>query len=171
MNKSPVVSASCFMAALLASCTSNAPSGKIREFKDKLYFNDSVLYEDEKRIRPAIIAECKIGKNVVEGIRLRSQKNGLPLSNEHQDRKFVVEIENATPGIFVFGNFGSVPATLDIKYRVTSGDKVLLEESRHCETNLAGVLGLQPSACNKLERCARNLGAALSERISRVLYP
>jgi hypothetical protein len=92
------------------------------------------------------------------------------LSAENQLRRLTVTIVNATPGVFVFGNMGSVPATLDIRFKVTENDKVLLEESKHCHTNLAGFLGLQPSACNKLERCASNHGEYISERVYRKLY-
>jgi hypothetical protein len=80
------------------------------------------------------------------------------------NRTLSVKIATATPGIFVFGN-ASVPAVLNVTFEVREGDKVIIEKRRQCSTNLAGFMGLQPSACNKLNKCAENQ----AEFIARIL--
>ena len=156
----------CLVVTLLTSCGSSPSKTRALQTGEKVYFNDTVPYREEKSIRPAVVSECKIQKNVVDALHAQSESDGLALSSESQRRTLTLEIMGATPGIFIFGNFGSVPATLDVGYKLTEGDKTLLEGIEHCETKLAGFLGLQPSACNKLEKCARHLGELISERVS-----
>jgi hypothetical protein len=159
-----------FFMLISAGCVSNKVKKDSSVTKEPLYFIEDITYQDESQIKPEVLAECQIQENLRAAIHKQSAKNGLPLSTTAQLRKLSVTIIDATPGVFVFGNFGSVPATLDIKFSVSEGDKILLEETKHCKTNLAGFMGLQPSACNKIEKCAQSQGTYVAERISRILY-
>lgn len=154
----------------LVSCAADQTAEEAPELVKKLYFNNQTPYRTDTYIKPEIVDQCEIQKNIVESIHATASKNGLPISAAIQERQLSVQIINATPGLFIFGNMGSIPATLDVKITVTEGKQVLLEEIKSCYTNLAGFMGLQPSACNKLEKCARKHGKYIAQRIAHTLY-
>jgi len=156
--------------AVLTSCGPKQVNNQPQAEAKPIYFNRVINYQDESRIKPEIVAECEIAQNILIGIDERTSDNGLPLTVQAAPRELSVEIVYATPGTIGLGNFLSQPATLDISFKVTEGDEVLHEQNRHCKTSLAGFMGLQPSACNKIEKCARSLGEYVSERTSRILY-
>ncbi|WP_101758472.1 hypothetical protein [Oceanicoccus sp. KOV_DT_Chl] len=163
------------VAVFLVSCVSSKPPSEltIRDVVNEnnpIKFNGKVTYRNSNAIKPEILSECEIKEHITASIIERSSENGLPISQSTYKRELIVEIIGATPGIFVFGNTGGVPATLDVSFKLIEGDDVIYEQDRHCQTKLAGFLGLQPSACNKLEKCARNQGEYISERLYRKLY-
>ncbi len=135
-----------------------------------LYFSGVVNYQAVSRIEPKVVAECKIQESILTGIKEKTDKNKLPLTQTPGDRELTVEIVEATPGFFMIGPVGGIPATLEIKFKVVEGDRVLLEENKNCQTKRGGFLGLDSSACNKLEKCGLSSGVYVSERTRRMLY-
>ena len=160
------------VASLLAltACATPSAEQKAELAQNPIYFSRDISYQNVSIIKPEVVQQCEIAENLLVGIDERSSANGLPLTNSESPRVLSVEILNATPGVAAFGNLGSEPATLTVQFEVKEGDAVLISESKKCRTNLAGFLGLQPSACNKLEKCARSNGEYISERTFRVLY-
>jgi len=170
MSTKQFLAVSLLLPLALSSCSSGNVKDKVVAGGEPLYFNREIGFEDVARIKPQVVSECEIEEYLIKGIDEKSARNGLPISSKVSSRVLTVEVVNATPGIFVFGNFGSIPATLDIKFKVTEDGNVIHEQSRRCKTNLAGFLGLQPSACNKIEKCGVNQGHYISERIFRLMY-
>ena len=154
----------------LTACATSRTEQNAEQAKNPIYFARDIPYQNVSVIKPEVVQECEIAENLLISIDERSSDNGLPLTSSASPRELSVEILNATPGVFVFGNLGSQPATLSVQFKVTEGESVLISETKNCRTNLAGFLGLQPSACNKLEKCARSNGEYISERTYRILY-
>ena len=154
----------------VAACATPKVNQNPQQAENPIYFNRIIPYQNVSSIKPEIVQECEIAENLLVGIDERSAANGLPLTDKASSRTLSVKILHATPGTIRFGNFLSEPATLGIEFKVTEGEEVIIIESKSCSTNLAGFMGLQPSACNKLEKCGRSNGEYISERISRRLY-
>lgn len=155
---------------VLASC-STVPTKSVPSNEDgTLYFSGEVKYEDISRIKPEIVAQCEIDNNLVHGFVNQSEGNGLPITNKETSRRIDIEVVNVRSGIIGFGSIGGSPASIDIRFTVTENGNVLLQQSKLCRTNLAGFLGLQPSACNKIEKCALIQGEYVSERVYRLMY-
>lgn len=144
---------------LLGCAGSPAPAGKTIE----IAFDGKVPFTFENTIKLEVREQCGLNNNLANAIKQKAQSRGIQLRNSHEigsaenTKKLTVEILSATPGIAVFGNLGSVPAELSIKFQVTEGDKVVREKFKDCSTNLAGFMGLQPTACNKLNKCAESM--------------
>ena len=156
-----------FCAVLLAGCA-NLPAEKSTD-KKQIIFDGNVPFAHEKSIKKEVREECNLNKNLSNSIIEKSKEHGIYLSNKSvSQRKLSVEIASATPGVFVFGNFGSVPAVLNVFFKVTEGDKVILEKRHECTTKLAGFMGLQPSACNKLNKCAENQAEFIARRLEEL---
>lgn len=170
MLNSYCVVAAILVPVLLVSCSTKPVKSPSDIARTPLYYDRQVTFEKVSRIKPEIVEQCEIETNLLAGLDKQSAKNDLPLSLNESARRLTIEVTNSTPGIIVFGNMGSVPATLDVRFKVIENGKVLHEQNRRCKTNLAGFMGLQPSACNKIEKCAVSQGRYISERISRILY-
>lgn len=170
----------------LSACSSQAPD--ISESVSNLvksdnvsikpiYYDGMARYQYEEKIKPEVLSECSsINRVLSESVQTYANGFELPLATEaldqlsNSDRILKIEIVDAYPGLFVFGNFGSVPAELNVEFKVYEGGEVILEKYRRCATNLAGFMGLQPSACNKLEKCAKNQGKYIVKYLMRSLY-
>lgn len=155
----------CFsvLLSVLAGCASN--QSKNEEMLKEFSFKDGVSFVDENLIKKEVREECNLLNNLSNALVKRSLDHGVSLTQgTKSNRTLSVKIATATPSIFVFGN-ASVPAVLNVTFEVREGDKVIIEKRKQCSTNLAGFMGLQPSACNKLNKCAENQ----AEFIARIL--
>lgn len=174
--------------AALSACSSKSqkPQAEGADFNGasnkvtgvSIAYDGRAPYQYESMIKPEVLSECaEINATLSESIQKFSKKLSVPLALTSDDKKeegsqrtLTVEIVNAFPGVFVFGNLGSVPAELGVEFKVFDGSEIILEKYRSCSTNLAGFMGLQPSACNKLEKCAVNQGKYIAKYIKRSLY-
>ena len=120
----------------------------------KLAFDGKAPFVDAGSIKKEVKEQCDLNKNLASAITERAAAHGISLTQTENKRRLSVEIARATPGAFVFGNMGSIPAVLNVNFKVTEGEKVILEKRKNCSTKLAGFMGLAPSACNKLNKCA-----------------
>ncbi len=166
MKKSMIIGA-LFASVLLSGCANRPVQAGANA--TPIAYDGSAPFSQPETIKKAIRAECNLNENLSVAIKRRAQDHGLRLTNTGQaSRKLDVEITNATPGIFVFGNFGSVPATLNILFKVTEGNQVILEKRKNCATNMAGFMGLQATACNKLNRCVENQAEYIARSLKKL---
>lgn len=152
---------------LVAGCSKSPVSGSAPA--KEISFDGNTPFLHEASVKKEVREQCNLNDNLSKAILDRSKAHGINLSKGSQsDRKLSVEIIEATPGIFVFGNFGSVPAVLTVNFKVTEGKEVVLQRMKTCSTKLAGFMGLQPSACNKLNKCAENQAEFLARTLKRM---
>jgi hypothetical protein len=144
-----------------------------------ILFIPHVPYSDQAEASDAIKQECALGEAVVTSIQKYAGELSVPLVSdvdagagarpEKPTRELTAQITRATPGVFAFFNVFSKPATLVIDFKVTDGDKVLLEKSRTCATKHAGSLGVDGRACAKLQKCANEQGAYINKWMKKNL--
>lgn len=144
-----------------------------------VYYNNSAPFMDGPSVKPEIKSECNINETLVNAIYQYAEERNLPIVSikDFSDKAGLkdklllsVEIVQADSGLNVFGATGSVPATSTAVFRIHKNDELILEEFRNCQTKFAGFMGLAPSACNKLDRCAINQGAFIVNTIKSALY-
>ena len=125
-----------------------------------IYFNGKTPFSDEALIKQAVKEECELPEYFANAIIERAALYGIilksdrSLANTKGLKELRVEIASADPGITVFGNLGTVPATSNVRFTLWEDNKLFMENHKECSTKLAGFMGLQSFACDRLHECA-----------------
>lgn len=154
---------------LLMGCAGNPAPKNSRALE--IVYDGKAPFTFETNIKKEVREQCDLNRNFSEAIVQRSQARGVKIvvgsetDGSANQRRLTAEILSATPGVAVFGNLGSVPAELGIKFTVTDANGAVIEKYKECRTNLAGFLGLQPTACNKLNKCAESMAEFIARSL------
>jgi len=159
----------------------------VKNSTSRIYFSDDAPYQDDTAIKKEILSECNISETLVNAIYQYSEKFSVPLVSDvsavvyenftekneiainHNKRILSVLVTDATPDVPVDDNT-SAPAALSVIFKVHKNYEIIFSKFKECRTKMASVLGRAPSVCNKLERCADNIGESIAKWLKREFY-
>lgn len=162
-----------FLSSLMLLGCASAPAPKTAS-NIEIVFDGKAPFAFENSIKKEVREQCDLNRSFADAILQKSQARGIKISTGSEvnkaanQRKLTAEILSATPGVAVFGNLGSVPAELSIKFTVTDANGAATEKYKECKTNLAGFMGLQPTACNKLNKCAESMAEFIARNLENL---
>lgn len=141
-------------------------------------FQPQVPYAENADISDAIKQQCGLNEAMVASIQKYAGEYGWPLVSgepapaqpEGKVRRLSAEISHATPGVYAFIHWHTKPAALTVHYKLTDGDRVILDAYRSCSSRKAGFLGLDGRACAKLNECVDEQGDYIGKWIKKKLY-
>jgi|GEM_PF-6700402 len=137
-----------------------ATAAAVAEPVSGISFKPSVPFA-EGVIPDAIKNECDLPKTLADDVIKAAQKLDVPLRVSEDEADFqetnkvlVMEIAEATPGAFGVAGIGKVPATLKVTFQLVQNGEVLLRNTKDCHTKTGGFMGMNVTACSRLEHCA-----------------
>jgi hypothetical protein len=140
-------------------------------------FKPQVPFSADAQISEPIRQQCGLNEAMVASIQKYATEFAVPLVNGDPVaepgkavRELSAEIIHATPGVYIFFHWGTRPAILAVHYKLTEGDRVLLETTRSCSSRKAGFLGLDGHACAKLNECVDEQGGYIGKLIKKRFY-
>ena len=159
-------------------CLAESPASEPADSVVPVVFKPQVPFSADAGISEPIRQQCGLNEAMVASIQKYAKEFEVPLVSGEQAeappgkvvRQLSAEIIHATPGLYIFLHWGSRPAILAVHYKLTEGDRVLLDTSRSCSSRQAGFLGLDGHACAKLHECADEQGGYIGKLIKKKFY-